>query len=327
MRRIIRADNDTALAGKFFAPAVLAGMVLAPTEERRAGKFWHAGPARHAGGQHQMAWLQRDRLALAHDLNRPLLRCLVEGRAQAFGRRPVVQLHQLGIGLEPVAHLVLRRVNRPVVWERQVGQVVVPDRVVQAERLVALAPGVAGLSVLVNDQRGYTQLLEPCAQTQPTLAAADDQAIGLTLVTQLSNLGSPRVRPVAAAADRAVLGTQLAGRTALFLETLEFLQGCEQRPAAAMLEPDMALASAHRSLEAEPGLNHTLCYALAFAGLAVEHPVSGLHPRQRVQEHCGDSRAALERGDVPGEGDQIAPIGLVAKQRCRGRDIAPIQRG
>ena len=290
-------------------------MVLAPTEQRRAGKVRHAGPARHAGGQHQMAGPQCDRLALAHDLYRPLLRCLIEGRAQAFGRRPVVQLHQLGVGLEPVAHLVLGRIDRPVVREWQVRQVVVPDRVVQAERLVTLAPSVAGLGVLVDDQRGHAQLLEPCAQTQPALTATDDQAIGLALVTQLGSLGSLRIKPIAAAADRAVLGAQLAGRTALFFETFEFLQGREQRPAASLLEPDMAFASAHRSLETEPGLDHTLCDALAFAGLAVEYPVSGLHPRQRVQEHLSDARPALERGNVPGEGDQIAPIGLVAKQR------------
>ena len=302
-------------------------MVLAPTEQRRAGEVRHAGPARHAGGQHQMARPQRDRLALAHDLHRPLLRCLVEGRAQAFGRRPVVQLHQPGIGLEPVAHLVLGRVDRPVVREGQVGQVVVPDRVVQAERLVALAPGVAGLGVLVYDQRGHAQLLEPCAQTQPALATADDQAIGLALVTQLGSLGNLRVKPVAAAANRTVLGAQLPGLTTLFFKTLEFLQGREQRPAAAILEPDMAFASAHRSLEAEPGLDHTFCHTLAFAGLAVQRPVSGLNTCQRVQEHLGDARAALERGDVPGEGDQIAPIGLVAKQRGRGKDVAPAQCG
>ena len=88
-------------------------------------------------------------------------------------------------------------------------------------------------------------MLEPCAQTQPALATADDQAIGLALVTQLGSLGSLRVKPVAAAADRAVLSTQLTGLTALFFETLEFLQGREQRPAAAILEPDVALASAH----------------------------------------------------------------------------------
>ena len=290
-------------------------MVLAPTEQRRAGEVRDAGPARHAGGQHQMARPQRDRLALAHDLYRPLLRRLVEGRVQAFGRRPVVQLHQSGVGLEPVAHLVLGRVDRPVVRERHVGQVVVPDRVVQAQRLVALAPGIAGVGMLVDDQRGHAQLLEPCAQTQPALATADDQAIGLALVTQLGSLGSLRVEPVATPTDRAMLGAQLAGLAALFLESLEFLQGREQRPAAAILEPDMAFASANRSLEAEPSLDHALRDALAFAGHAVNHPVSGLHPRQRVQKHRGDARPALERGDVPGERDQVAPIGLVAKQR------------
>ena len=60
-----------------------------------------------------------------------------------LGARPVVELHHLRVGLEPVGDLVLGREHRPVVGELDVGQVVVPDRVVQAQRLVAAAPLVA----------------------------------------------------------------------------------------------------------------------------------------------------------------------------------------
>ena len=87
---------------------------------------------------------QREWLALALDLDGPLARLLgVRRAAWPSVRRPVGDLHHLGVGLQPVGDLVLRREDRPVVGELHVGQVVVPDRVVQAQRLVAAAPLVA----------------------------------------------------------------------------------------------------------------------------------------------------------------------------------------
>ena len=81
----------------------------------------------------------------------PFLRGLVVGGAPGLAARPVVQLHDLGVHLQPVADLVFGREDRPVVGEGQVGQMIVPDRVVQAERAVALAPRVAGAVVLLDD--------------------------------------------------------------------------------------------------------------------------------------------------------------------------------
>src|ERR1022692_5120510 len=65
-------------------------------------------------------------------------------RARRLRIAPVVEFHDLRVRLKPVGDLVLGREDRPVVREPQVGQVVVPDRVMQAERLVAAAPLVAG---------------------------------------------------------------------------------------------------------------------------------------------------------------------------------------
>ena len=59
-----------------------------------------------------------------------------------------------GVHFEPVGDLVLRREHRPVLGEREVRQVVVPHRVVQAQRLVAPAPRVAGAFVAAVVQRG-----------------------------------------------------------------------------------------------------------------------------------------------------------------------------
>src|SRR3546814_5735968 len=47
-----------------------------------------------------------------------------------------------------------------------------PDGVVQAERLVALAPGIARPRVLLDDDGGHAKALQPRAQRDAALAAA-----------------------------------------------------------------------------------------------------------------------------------------------------------
>ena len=91
-------------------------------------------------------------------LHRPLAGRLVVGRAGRLGVGPVVELHDLRVRLEPVGDLVLGGEHRPVVGELQVGHVVVPDRVVQAQRLVAAAPLVTGrlrLSTMIVGTRSW----------------------------------------------------------------------------------------------------------------------------------------------------------------------------
>ena len=56
---------------------------------------------------------------------------------------------------------------------------VVPDRVVQHERAIAVAPGIAGARVLLDDDRRHVELLQPRAERYAALSAADDDAIGL----------------------------------------------------------------------------------------------------------------------------------------------------
>ena len=90
-------------------------------------------------------------------------------------RAAVVELHHLHVHLEPVAHAVLRREHRPVLGKRQVRHVVVPHRVVQAERGVALAPGVAGALVLLHHHRRHAEALQARGERDAALPAADDE--------------------------------------------------------------------------------------------------------------------------------------------------------
>src|SRR4029079_5523471 len=125
----------------------------------------------------------------------PLARLLVVLGALGGRRAPVVELHHPRVHLEPVADLVLRREHRPVLGELDVRQVVVPDRVVQAERLVALAPGVAGALVALDDDRRHSELAEPRAERDPALAAADDDDVGLRRMAELARLALPGPEP------------------------------------------------------------------------------------------------------------------------------------
>lgn len=83
---------------------------------------------------------------------------------------------------------------------------IVPDGVVQAERLVALTPAVARALVLLDDDCRHTQLAEPCAKCNSSLAATDDKDIGLRRIAQLGALALALFFPGHAVTVMAVLG-------------------------------------------------------------------------------------------------------------------------
>src|SRR5437868_2294818 len=134
------------------------GMVLLALESVHASELRHVRLGRHTSRKHQMLRLQCDLLAIALDDDRPFLRSVVPVGVFGRGAGPVVQLHDLSVHLQPVADFVLGRKYWPVLREIDVWQMIVPDRVVQAERLVAVAPGIAGTVIFLNDDGGYAEL-------------------------------------------------------------------------------------------------------------------------------------------------------------------------
>ena len=66
---------------------------------------------------------------------------------------------------------------------------VVPDGIVQHERTIAIAPGIAGVRVLSDDDRGNAELLQARAERDFALSAADDDTIGLDLAAERHLLG------------------------------------------------------------------------------------------------------------------------------------------
>ncbi|MDT4858320.1 hypothetical protein FQZ97_927840 [compost metagenome] len=87
-----------------------------------------------------MLWAQNDHLAVAINDDRPFLFRFVPFCRFDCGPCPVVQFHDFGVEFQPIADLVLWRENRPIFREVNIRQMIVPDRVMQTERLVALAP-------------------------------------------------------------------------------------------------------------------------------------------------------------------------------------------
>src|ERR1700681_3647398 len=63
---------------------------------------------------------------------------------------------------------------------------IVPNRIMQAERLVTPAPTVAGPFVLFDDDGRHIELAQPCSERDAALTATDNDAIGLTRGAKLS---------------------------------------------------------------------------------------------------------------------------------------------
>ena len=318
VRGIVGADHDRRLAPVALAALVPAGMVALARETVHAGIGGHVGDARHPRGQHELPGPQGQALAIAEDLDDPFRPSLVVAGRRALGLGPVVQLHDLRVVFQPVGHLVLGGEDRPVVGKGEVGKVVVPDGIVQVQGPVTLAPLVAGPLVLVDDERRDAEPLEPRAERDAALSAADHQAVGLARAAEFGLLLAPLVRPGAAALLDAVLDALFAARAALLLETLELPRCRQKRPGLVAPEPQMTLAPRRRRLERDPRIDD----AAAFARRFFERPGGRLERRQLRLQHRFDGRAAFEGLDIPGEGDQVAPEAILHEQGRRGRRVA-----
>ena len=320
--RVVGADHDALFAVERLAAGVLAGVMLHALELLGARELRHVCDAGHARGQHQLLRAQHHRLAAALDNHAPLAGHLIVCSALGLAGAPVVQLHHLGVHLQPIADLVLGGKDWPVVGEGHVRQVIVPDRIVQAERLIALAPRVAGALVLLDNDRGHAKALEAGAHGDPTLPAADDHAVGLRAVAKLGLGLILALLPVLAILEGAVLHPARAGGAALFLKAFKLRHRGEQRPAAVALQADLAFATRHGGLEGKPAL----AQLGRASGLAGERPAAGPHVVERGVEHGLDGGLALQCCDIPGEADQIAPVAVVIEHGDGRRDVCALER-
>src|SRR5260370_20628678 len=63
---------------------------------------------------------------------------------------------------------------------------IIPNRLMQAEGLVTLAPAVARPFVFLDDDGRHVELAHPSSERDATLTATNDDAIGLTRVAEFS---------------------------------------------------------------------------------------------------------------------------------------------
>ncbi len=194
----------------------------------------------------------------------------------------------------------------------------------QAERLVAVAPAVAGAVVLLHDDRRHAELPHPRAQRDAALPATDDEAVGLGLVAEIRRLLLALFPPARAMFGRAVLGAQRPIEPARLLEPLELRHRRQQGPDLAVLQPDQAIAARDLRLELDPGGDDATLLGrnLAFGQL----PMAGLGRVELMPQHILDLVLALHRLEVPGEGHEVAPIAVVQKHLPRRGDVAALER-
>ncbi len=197
---------------------------------------------------------------------------------------------------------------------------VVPDRVVQAERLVAVAPAVAGAVVLLDDDRRHAELPQPCAERDATLTTTDDQRVGLAGVAQFAGLRLALLLPARPVLRSTMLRTERPGEAKRLLETLEFDERGQQRPDPAVAQPDQPVAAPDPGLEADPGGGHTPLFRRDLA--LGDAPARRCRALELMAQHVGDLGAALHGLDVPGEGDEVAPV-AVLREHLRGAVDVP----
>ncbi len=202
---------------------------------------------------------------------------------------------------------------------------VVPDRVVQAQGLVAGAPLVPGAGVAVHDDGGDVELAQPGAQGDAALPAADDQHVGLAGVAELGGLGLAALQPGLPVLVRPVLGAHRPVPAGLLLVAGQLVQRGQQGPRLAVGQPQVAAPAPDGGLEVDP----RLVDAVGAGGLlALGHPEPGrVDPVQHLGQPGAHGVLPLGGGDVPGEGDQVAPEAGGGEQLDGGVDVPGGERG
>ena len=107
---------------------------------------------------------------------------------------------------------------------------VVPDRVVQAQRLVPAAPRVAGPRVPVHHDVVDAELAQPRTERDAALAAADHDDVGIAVAAQAVDLGDAPLLPGDAVPGCAVLDALGLCVALVLLEARELVESGEERP-------------------------------------------------------------------------------------------------
>ena len=135
---------------------------------------------------------------------------------------------------------------------------VIPNRIVQAERLVALAPAVAGPFVFFDDDRRHIELAQTGSECDPALTTTNDDAIRLTRITEFLGFRLAFFLPRLSIAFGAVLRPHRTIETNWLFVPLEFAHGRKQRPYPAVLQAHVAKAAGDPGFELYPALCNSI---------------------------------------------------------------------
>ena len=206
--------------------------------------------------------------------------------------------------------------------------------VVQHQRVIAVAPVVADALFAIDDQRIDLQLTKPRRDRKPGLSAADDQH--RRIVVAVIGCGLPQIEPIGAA-EIARIGGAIGPRPAdRFLEPFKFVECGQQRPrlervAAARIgrKRQYAAAAPLGGLEFEDRFDR----AGTGAGDRARRRAVGIDPEIRRTgaaaiglQRTKNGVRAVDRADLPGQGQQVAPIAVGMEQRPQRRVIRFRQR-
>src|ERR1700692_4491120 len=137
---------------------------------------------------------------------------------------------------------------------------IIPDRIMQAERLVTLAPAVARPFVFFDDDCRHIELAQPGSECDAALTAANDDAIGLTRVAELSSFRLAFFLPCLSIAFGAVFRPHRTVEAHCLLVSLKFAHGRQQRPDPAVLQAHVAKAAGDPGFELYPALRYSVCF-------------------------------------------------------------------
>ena len=187
-------------------------MKLRPLECVFAFEFRHFGKPGQPKRHNNMCGPQGFGCARTGDLRGPFLRLSVKRRMLKDSVVPDVQAQIGCVAFQPIAHLIFGGEHGPAFREGFERHVIVPNRIVQNETVIARPPLVPDARIFVDDQVRHTQIGQLRAKGQPALATTHNQHEGCVICGVLRGRGR------------------------------EIIKHREQRFAPALVQPDVATA-------------------------------------------------------------------------------------
>src|SRR3981189_1034230 len=142
---------------------------------------------------------------------------------------------------------------------------IVPNRIMQAEGLVTPAPAVARSFVFFDNDCRHIELAQPGSECDAALTATNNDAIGLTRVSEFGSFGLAFFLPGFSIAFGAVFCPYRTVEARCLFVSLEFAHGRQQRPDPAVLPADVAEAAGDRGFELYPALGNSICFGSVLA--------------------------------------------------------------